>query len=204
MIAGAEVRIEAGSAADRHAAILMLDIRGFTRLSTALPAAEVVKILSSLHARIVPLIQAHGGVVDKFLGDGVMVTFGAITPSATADADAVRAFEVVMDVAQRWSDEVEATMSHRLEVNGALASGPVVFATLGSAERLEYTVIGEAVNLAAKLEKHNKSEGTRALVEAQTYHRAIGSGYAPMAAHEMRDGCRLHGVDHTVDVVVLR
>ena len=69
-----------------------------------------------------------------------------------------------------------------LEVNGAVSAGPVVFATLGGGDRLEYTVIGEAVNLAAKLEKHNKAASTRALTSAATYELAV----APRLCHAAR------------------
>ncbi len=204
VIATAQVRIEAGEAIERNAAIVMLDIRGFTRLSMSLPPADVVRLLSGLHARLIPHIQAHGGVVDKFLGDGIMATFGVVTPRPAPEADAARALEAIMDEAAHWTNEMATKPDgQRLEVNGALASGPVVFATLGSVDRLEYTVIGEAANLAAKLEKHNKTAGTRALVAAQSYDRAMEQGYIPSAVHERRSGEHLHGVDSAIDIVVL-
>lgn len=204
VISKAETRIEAGQATERHAAIVMLDIRGFTRLSMSLPPADVVRLLSGLHSRLIPHILAHGGVVDKFLGDGIMATFGVVTPRPSPEADAVRSLEAIMDEAARWTHETAAKPGgQRLEVNGAMASGPVVFATLGSADRLEYTVIGEAANLAAKLEKHNKAGGTRALIEAGSYDRALAQGYVPASVATRRSGQQLHGVDDTVDLVVL-
>ena len=201
----ADNQVQAGMATQRDAAIIMLDIRGFTRLSIIMGPTEVVQVLSALHARIVPLIWQHGGVVDKFLGDGLMVTFGAVTPTATPEADAVRALDAVMDAAAAWRDELAASQGGvRLEVNGALTAGPVVFATVGTGERLEYTVIGEAVNLAAKLEKHNKVAGTRALVEDFAYRTALEQGYVPARPHDHLRGERLHGVSKAMDVVVLR
>src|SRR5262249_20707246 len=107
--------------------------------------------LTSFHARIVPLVQAHGGVVDKFLGDGVMATFGAVMPSRTTAADALRALDAIMEEAGRWQKDLsELGVTAKLAVNRAAAAGTVVFATLGNDDRLEYTVIGDAVNLAAK------------------------------------------------------
>ena len=200
-ITQSEHAIEAGEAAERHAAILMLDIRGFTRLSTTLPPKAVVEVLTGFHARIVPIIEKHGGVIDKFLGDGVMATFGAIEPSPTAAADAVRALEEIMAEADLWGHAPHAGPA--LEINGAVASGAVVFATLGNGERLEYTVIGEAANLAAKLEKHNKIEATRALVCANTYDLAVAQGYSPTRAHERRGQCRGAGVLEPMDIVAL-
>src|SRR5262249_31248882 len=146
--------------------------------SMTVPPREVVRLLTSLHARVIPAIEANGGIIDKFLGDGVMATFGAVESSSTAAADALRALDNAMAEAASWRRElakIDGTVE--LDVNGAVAAGPVVFATLGNADRLEYTVIGEAVNLAAKLEKHNKVEGTRALVPLATLELAHAQGY---------------------------
>jgi adenylate cyclase len=193
--------IEAGHAAEREAAIMMIDIRGFTPFSTTVPPAEVVRMLTSFHARIVPIVQANSGVVDKFLGDGVMVTFGAVAPSQTAAADAVRALDGVLDEALSWQRSLEDLgLKTPLHVNAAVASGTVVFATLGDATRLEYTVIGEAVNLAAKLEKHNKVEKTRALLPAATLEAARAQGYEPALAPESRPRAQVAGVTEPIDL----
>ena len=195
----AEDEVVAGRAEARDAAILMLDIRGFTAFSGTHPPDAVVERLTSFHARAIPLIRAQGGVVDKFLGDGVMVTFGAVTPSPTAARDALRALDAVMAEAARWS----AGTGEGLVVNGAVNAGPVVFAALGHANRLEYTVIGEAVNLAAKLEKHNKSEGTRALTTAACLARAEAEGFAAARPLARLDGRRVAGVGAPLDLVVV-
>jgi adenylate cyclase len=195
--------IEAGQAIERNAAILMLDIRGFTRFSMRVPPREVVRLLTNLHARIIPAIEANGGIIDKFLGDGVMATFGAVETSPTAAADALRALDATMAEAARWRQEIAGSSgTGKLDVNGAVVAGPVVFATLGNADRLEYTVIGEAVNLAAKLEKHNKVEGTRALVPLATLDLAHAQGYKcdPL---ECRRQSKVADVATPLDLVVL-
>lgn len=177
-IATASSLIEAGHAEERDAAILMLDIRGFTALSMRMPPADVVHVLTSFHARIIPIIRANGGVIDKFLGDGVMATFGAANASATYAADALRALEQVLSAAQDWQQDLPSLgVNEVLRINAAVTAGRVVFATLGDGDRLEYTVIGEAVNLAAKLEKHNKVERSSALVPSTTMIEAQSQGY---------------------------
>lgn len=202
-IAGSEMLIEAGHAVERDAAILMLDIRGFTAFAMTAPPKDVVQMLTSLHVRIIPIVRAHGGVVDKFLGDGVMATFGAVVPSKTAAADALRALDAIMAEAESWRQALPSLgVVMPLEVNGAVSAGPIVFATLGGGDRLEYTVIGEAVNLAAKLEKHNKTARTRALTSAATYELAIAQGYA--AGAERRPTSTVAGVAEPLDLVVLR
>jgi adenylate cyclase len=205
VIAMSEDLIEAGHAVERDAAILMLDIRGFTAFSTTVPPKQVVEMLTGFHARIVPLVRAHDGVVDKFLGDGVMVTFGAVMPSPCAAADAVRALDAIMEEAERWRGMLTGMgIATPLRVNGAVAAGPVVFATLGGGDRLEYTVIGEAVNLAAKLEKHNKTAATHALAPTVTYDLAVAQGYAARRYIEHRRGSSVAGVSTPLDLVVLK
>jgi adenylate cyclase len=197
--------IEAGVAVEREAAIVMLDLRGFTKLAATMPPQQMVEILTGFHARVVPLIQRHGGVIDKFLGDGVMATFGAVKASQSAAADALRALDAVMGEAARWSGELARTAGAPvLAVNGAAAAGTVVFATLGSTERLEFTVIGDAVNLAAKLEKHNKVTGSRALVSAATLATAVRQGYVPPPAARAIPGSVIAGLGEPLDVVALR
>ena len=137
--------VEAGQAVERQTAIMFLDIRGFTGFSTKNPPADVVRMLTSFHARVVPVIRANGGVVDKFLGDGVMATFGAVMASQTAAADALRALDQIIDETRLWQASLTSLgVDEPLHVNGAIAAGNVLFAAVGDENRLEYTVIGEA------------------------------------------------------------
>lgn len=202
-IRGSEISIKAGEGELREVAILTVDLRGFTRLSTELAPAEVMKVLQDYQRRVCPLIAAAGGSIDKFLGDGILASFGAVTPSPTAAADALRAADAVIDAAADWAAERRAGGLPPLEIGLAAASGRVVFGAVGDGERLEFTVIGDAVNFAAKLEKHNKEERTRALTDAATYALAERQGYRPTRTHERRPGRQVGGVAESVDIVVL-
>jgi len=187
---------------------MMLDIRGFTAYSKKVEPRDIVSMLTSLHARLIPIIEAHGGVVDKFLGDGLMATFGAVEPSDRAVADGLRAMEEIMSEATAWRKDLnENSGATSVDVNGALAAGPVVFSTIGNVDRLEYTVIGEAVNLAAKLEKHNKVECTRALMPAASYALAKAQGYvttrSPADEPDLRLRRHVSGVAETIDIYVI-
>jgi adenylate cyclase len=196
--------VQPGDAMEREAAIVMLDIRGFTRIATALSPREMVELLTRFHARIVPLIQQHNGVIDKFLGDGVMVTFGAVDPSTTAAADALRGLDAIMAEAAIWRQELQqADDTIALELNGAAVAGPVVFATLGHRDRLEFTVIGDAVNLAAKLEKHNKTAGSRAITSQETYALAMAQGYNSVGGARLMPRVNVAGVATPIDLVIL-
>jgi len=202
-VVGAEAQATAGLAHERDAAILMLDIRGFTQLSAHLTPQQAVGVLTRLHARIIPIVRAHDGTVDKFLGDGVMVTFGAVRPSARAAADALGALEAVLAEARLWEDETAADLEMRLAVNGAVVAGPVVFAVVGALDRLEYTVIGDAVNLAAKLEKHNKAEATRGLTTASTADLARSQGWGAQGKAVLLEGRRVSGVGEPLDLIAV-
>ncbi|MEQ8357492.1 MAG: adenylate/guanylate cyclase domain-containing protein [Kiloniellaceae bacterium] len=201
-IKGAEQHIRAGSGEMRKAAILNLDMRGFTRLAGAAPPEEVMQLLGEYQHRMVPVIQRNGGSIDKFLGDGIMATFGAAQPSERYAADALTALEEAMAAAEDWRKECEAKGRSCPRVNGAVATGPILFGAVGDDTRLEYTVIGDAVNLSAKLEKHNKDLGVSALCDRATYDTACAQGYRP-AEEKRRLTAPVAGVDTPLDLVVV-
>ncbi len=202
-IRGAAMAIKAGEGELRDVAILNVDLRGFTRLSTELQPDDVMKLLQDYQSRICPQIVKNGGSIDKFLGDGILASFGAVAPSTTAAADALRAADAVLEAADAWIRDRQAAGLPPLSIGLAISSGRVVFGAVGDGERLEFTVIGDAVNFTAKLEKHNKDERTRALTDGATYSLAERQGYKPPAVRERRSGRRVAGVADSVDIVVL-
>jgi adenylate cyclase len=202
-IRGAAMAIKAGEGELRDVAILTVDLRGFTRLSTELKPDDVMTLLQDYQGRICPQIVRNGGSIDKFLGDGILASFGAVAPSPTAAADALRAADAVLEAADRWAAERQAAGLPPLAIGLAISSGRVVFGAVGDGERLEFTVIGDAVNFTAKLEKHNKDEKTRALTDAHTYALAERQGYKPPRVRERRPGRQVAGVADSVDIVVL-
>jgi adenylate cyclase len=202
-IRGAAMAIKAGEGELRDVAILSVDLRGFTRLSTELQPDDVMKLLQDYQGRVCPQIVKNGGSIDKFLGDGILASFGAVAASTTAAADALRAADAVLEAADQWARDRQTAGLPPLSIGLALSSGRVVFGAVGDGERLEFTVIGDAVNFTAKLEKHNKDEKTRALTDAGTYALAERQGYRPPALRERRSGRRVAGVADSVDIVVL-
>jgi adenylate cyclase len=160
-------------------------------------------LLAEYQSRLVPVIQRHGGSIDKYLGDGILASFGAVTPSITFAADLCRAINELAITAEQWRLEREERGLPAPRMGLAGAVGDVVFGTVGHATRLEYTVIGEVLNLVAKLEKHTKSEGVRALTTGCAHALALEQGYAPTQAVEMRPERKVEGVPDPVDLVVL-
>ncbi len=196
-------KIRAGTGEARHGAILSLDLRGFTRFASQTEPDAVMTLLSEYQAKMIPVIRKHGGRVDKFLGDGILATFGVIEPSVTYAADGLRAMDELISTAHQWAKSYRARGSTGPKVNGALAAGQVIFGAVGDEQRLEYTVIGEVVNLSAKLEKANKNVGSMALCDAATYELALAQGYRPLSPKVRLPKVAIPGVDSPLDVVRL-
>ncbi len=195
--------IRAGEGQTRDAAILNVDIRGFTRMAAQTDASEVMAILSAYQDRVVAIVQASGGTIDKFMGDGIMATYGAARPSATYAADALRAVDAINADIERWSvEDPKLSWLGRAAIGMSVASGPIIFGAVGRENRLEFTVIGDAVNRSAKLEKHNKVIGSSAITDAKTYQTAIAQGYRPVSEPVHIDG-QIDGVAGTTELVIL-
>ncbi len=202
-ITASERQVTAGQGIARDAAILMVDIRGFTGLAAQLAANDLITILAAYQGRMVTVIQRHHGSIDKFMGDGIMATFGAAVDSDCYAADALRCVDEIMEEAQAWGRERERDGEVALRIGAAVATGRIIFGAVGDKTRLEYTVIGDAVNMTAKLEKHTKEEKVRALATEQAYETACAQGYEPPHVVERRRGRQLMGVGGTSDLVVL-
>jgi adenylate cyclase len=194
--------IVAGQGTTRHAAVLNVDIRGFTVLAATMEADAVMQLLTEYQSRLVPIIQASNGTIDKFLGDGIMATFGAAQESDSCCADALRAVDAIIAEAATWARERSEQGLAPLEINASVAAGPIVFGAVGDESRLEYTVIGAAVNLSAKLEKFNKDLGVKAVASKAAFDQATAQSYRPDHPCEVRTGT-LPGVAGEQELVVL-
>ncbi len=202
MITRAKERIGPGEGELRQAAILMCDLRGFTLYARTRPPQEVMSVLGNYEARMVPIIRAHGGSVDKFLGDGILASFGAAKSSETFAADALRAMDDILAEGEKWALKRIRQGRKPLHIGAAVAVGEVVFGAVGTKDRMEYTVIGDAVNLAAKLEKQNKKEGTRGLTTVEAHQLAVAQGYERLMERSIT-GAAVEGTRETVDMAVM-
>jgi adenylate cyclase len=202
-ITGAETGLRPGHGETRQATIIVIDIRGFTQLSAAIPPDEVVTLLQDYHARLCPIIQAHGGAIDKFLGDGILASYGAVVRSDTHAADALRTIAALLAASATWSEQRRVAGQVPVTIGMAAASGSVLFGVVGDGARLEYTVIGDAVNLATKLEAHNKIQGSQALTDAATLELAQQQGYAGGTVAGRFASVAVAGVAEPIDLVVL-
>lgn len=202
LIRGSSNGVKAGDGDTRRAAIMFIDLRGFTPATRGLPPHAVIGLLQEYQSRLLPVIEGGGGAVDKFLGDGILVSFGATRPSASECADAIRTALAVGAEVVRWKEDRQNRGEPVLDVGIAIASGDLIYGTVGHGDRLEYTVIGDAVNLAAKLEKHAKVARARIIVTAETLKRSEIQGFAIKPSRRL-GRVPVEGVGEPVDLVVL-
>ena len=202
-ITDAEYSLDVGEGEMRNAAIMFTDLRGFTKASAALTPDELIALLGEYQQLVGPIVREHGGTIDKFMGDGILASFGSTSPSTTYAADAMRAADAIMDAASAWGEKRAAAGLERLDIGAGVTAGELVFGVIGFENRLEYTVIGETVNLAAKLEKFNKAEKVRALSTVATLDLAKAQGYQAKTAKEIRLKREVSGVGSPIDLVVI-
>jgi len=156
----------------REVSVLFADLRGFTRMATTMPADELVRQLNECLEVLVASIEGRAGTVDKFLGDGVMAFFGA--PSDQPD-HAARVCAAARDMVAGMN-RLNASRALRglqpIAIGVGVASGTAVVGSVGTRRRLEYTVIGAPVNLAARLEASSKQLGVAVVFDAATARAA--------------------------------
>src|ERR1700730_2765356 len=202
--AGARVlagQIRRGHADKIHAAIWLSDMRGFTTLSDRLPPEAIVDVLNRYFECQVPGVVEHGGVVLKFMGDGLL----AIFPIASDDSDVKEVCARVLEAARAARTNVAAldaseggTLGHQLRFGRGLHVGGGVYGNIGAVGRLDFTCIGPAVNLAARLEKIAAKLGrtviasTRVAQQCPSEMESLGefsvAGFAsPQTAYGLRD-----------------
>jgi adenylate cyclase len=202
-IVSAEEQVRVGQGKVRDAAIFNCDLRGFTHLAAGMAPDDLIRLLTDYQAIMVPIIHRHGGTIDKFMGDGILASFGAAVASGTHAADALRAVDDMAAATRDWNRSLAREGKPAMAIGASVTSGKVVFGAVGDATRLEYTVIGDAVNLSAKLEKHNKAEGVGALTTADTFELAVNQGYRAPENRLRLDARSVDGVDGLLDLVVL-
>jgi adenylate cyclase len=148
--------------------ILFSDVRNFTTLSEKSDPAELIKLLNEYLEAMTEIIFKHDGVVDKFMGDGILAYWGAFTPGKNHAVLAAKAslemLERLEELNRRWIEEGRNPIAIGIGVN----TGEVVFGNVGTGKKVEFSVIGDPVNLAARLEGQNKDFGTSIIISEFT------------------------------------
>lgn len=172
----------------RHATIMFTDIRGFTTISETLPPERIVEMLNAYFDAMVDCILRHEGTLDKFIGDGMLAVFGLLREHHDDEDRAVRCALEMMDrlgpLNARWKEEGLP----EIRIGAGIHTGDVVVGNIGSAKMMQYTVVGDTVNVASRIEQLNKDLGSHILISDST--RSLLKGRYALRAHE---GVRLKG-----------
>jgi class 3 adenylate cyclase len=186
----------------RRAAVLFCDLRGFTAMAERTPPQEVVATLNAFFSTMTAWVRSCGGFVDKFIGDAMLVVFGLLED--TPDAGAGAALRCALGMRERLAalNEVRAAAGQTpLFVSVGVHAGEVLAGRIGAEDRYEYTVIGDAVNVAARLQQLSKESAHAVLVSADAYELAAAAGvHCPLV---QQDAVSLRGRSETIRVFAL-
>ncbi len=185
----------------RKITLLFSDIRQFTKLSEKMRPEDVVAFLNEYFGLMVDVIFKNKGTLDKFIGDGMMIEFGAPLPDADQEFHAVSTALEMQQELQKLCQKWESEGKPRINMGIGIHTGDAVVGNIGSEKRIEYTAIGDTVNVAARLEQLTKeikipilvSETTVKAVEKQFPFKALG----PMALHGRADTIVVYGLDNS-------
>jgi len=148
--------------------LLFTDIRSFTSIAEAIGPRATVTMLNEYFTDMVDIIDARGGILDKYIGDAIMALFGVPFTGESDEANAVRAANEMMLALQRLNARRERAGHQALDHGIGINTGEAIAGNIGSPKRMDYTVIGDSVNLTARIESTTKNYGTPVLVSDQT------------------------------------
>ena len=152
--------------------VLFSDIRGFTSMSENMSAQEVSQLLNEYFSEMEPIVTKYNGIINKFIGDAVMAVFGEPIQDENHPINAVKCgydmLKRVEELDETWEKEGKPVIKIGVGIN----TGEVFVGNIGSEKRMEYTVIGDTVNLASRLESYNKTYKTQILISSATYEKS--------------------------------
>jgi adenylate cyclase len=182
------------------ATVLFSDIRGFTSVTEKLGAAATVSLLNEYFTLMVECIQEHGGMLDKFIGDAIMAGFGVPVPHEDDEDRAVRAAIGMIRILTQWNETRTAEGKMPVHIGIGLNTDSLIAGNIGSPKRMDFTMIGDGVNLASRLESACKTYGAQILVSDNTFRKLRGTYRSrvidnvivkgktqPIAVHEILD-----------------
>ena len=158
-----------------EATVLFSDMKDFTATSERLGAQATVRLMNDFFTRMVDCVQGASGVVDKFVGDSMMATFGVPVPTGDEAERALKAATSMLTALKDWNIERRRTGDFEVDVGLGLSTGTVVAGNVGAPKRMDFTIIGPGVNEASRLESACRVFGTSALVNDSTLRAATSS-----------------------------
>ncbi len=158
-----------------RATILFSDIRGFTTLTETLGAQGTVSLLNEYFSQMVDCLQKEGGMLDKFIGDAIMASFGVLGDSENDEDRAVRCAIDMIRTLRNWNSHCQKDCRPLVRIGIGINTDNVVSGNIGSPKRMDFTAIGDGVNLAARLESACKEYGAQILVSESTFKSLKGT-----------------------------
>ncbi len=156
---------------NKSVTVFFSDIRDFTKFSEGHSPEEVVEMLNEYFEIMVGIVTKNHGVVDKFVGDAMMAIWGAPNSTGQDEVSALRACLEMREALAKLNEVRIARGQTPVKIGMGLNSGPAIAGTIGSSERMEYTVIGDTVNTASRIESSTKAFGTDLLISGETLDR---------------------------------
>ncbi len=189
-------------------AVLFADVIGFSRMAETVTPEQLIEMLRALHARMERAVFDNGGTLDKYLGDGVMATFGTPRAGPQDASNALRCARAMLRTVDEWNERRRTGGFPLVKLAVGVHFGPVVMGDIGSERRLEFAVIGDTVNVASRLEEATRTVGTRLLVSDDLMRAAQASAPDDLAALragiEPHEGLILRGREGAIDAWLLR
>ncbi len=149
--------------------VLFADIRGFTSMSEKMSAQQVSEFLNEYFSEMEPIITSYNGIINKFIGDAIMAIFGEPIQDENHAQNAVKCAYAMLQKVEKLHKKWYREGKPEIEIGIGINTGEVFVGNIGSENRMEYTVIGDTVNLASRLESYNKMYKTKMLISASTY-----------------------------------
>lgn len=180
----------------KHVCVMFLDIRNFTRFSERRSPGEVIDYLNYIFSHLIDIVNMHNGMINKFLGDGFMAVFGA--PISDGGKDVKNAVNASLELLKKVGLLNQEGKIPETQIGIGLHSGEVMTGNVGSEARREYTIIGDVVNLASRVEQLNKEFGTKLLATRAVYEEV--KDHVPS---KHLSSIRVKGREQSVDVYEL-
>ena len=197
----------------REVAVLFCDIVGFTTLTDGMPPEKVLELLRGFHGRMEAQVFAHGGMLEKYIGDAMMAVFGAPRSSGKDASDALACARAMTEALADWNRERRAAGQAPLRIGIGLHYGPAVTGSIGDERNMAFAVIGGTVNLASRLEALTRKLDAEIVISramALAVARESGGGDAPARQQPLLAGFAeagdqaVKGFDHPVPVLTWR
>jgi adenylate cyclase len=185
---------------ERIVTVLFADIRGFTAWSRRHSPREAVDLVNAYLRAMIPVVEGGGGMVDKYIGDGIMAIFNAPDDQSDHAERAVETAVAMVRKARELGPTWARLDSPDFRIGVGVATGPALVGMIGGPRRLDYTAIGETVNSAARIESANKELGSEILIAARTRHAVDPVVLRRLGCDENSDHAAAHGIAEGLEV----